>query len=151
VIDHGKIIAQGSPLELKRQTASDTLEEAFLALTGSSIREENATGLGRMRNVAKIAGHWRTMVRHLEGRLPQCGLAPGAINIIGCGLAHSFKAVRSLEMRVGALPLSASNQMKYYLSWSTARLINEYCQGLGLRVWANSIYIPLSFIKKTAR
>ena len=31
-------------------------------------------------------------------------------------------------MRVGALPLNASNQMKYYLSWSTAGLINEYCQ-----------------------
>jgi saccharopine dehydrogenase-like NADP-dependent oxidoreductase len=31
-------------------------------------------------------------------------------------------------MRVGALPLSATNQMKYYLSWSTAGLINEYCQ-----------------------
>ena len=52
--------------------------------------------------------------------MPQCGLAPGAINIIGSGLAHSFKTVRSLEMRVGALPLSAGNQMKYYLSWSTA-------------------------------
>jgi saccharopine dehydrogenase-like NADP-dependent oxidoreductase len=60
--------------------------------------------------------------------MPQCGLAPGAINIIGSGLAHSFKTVRSLEMRVGALPLSATNQMKYYLSWSTAGLINEYCQ-----------------------
>jgi saccharopine dehydrogenase-like NADP-dependent oxidoreductase len=60
--------------------------------------------------------------------MPQCGLAPGAINIIGSGLAHSFKTVRSIEMRVGALPLSASNQMKYYLSWSTAGLINEYCQ-----------------------
>jgi len=60
--------------------------------------------------------------------MPQCGLAPGAINIIGSGLAHSLKTVRSLEMRVGALPLSASNQMKYYLSWSTAGLINEYCQ-----------------------
>ncbi|MGA8659624.1 MAG: saccharopine dehydrogenase NADP-binding domain-containing protein [Chthoniobacterales bacterium] len=59
---------------------------------------------------------------------PQCGLAPGAINIIGSGLANSFKTVRSIEMRVGALPLSASNQMKYYLSWSTAGLINEYCQ-----------------------
>jgi saccharopine dehydrogenase-like NADP-dependent oxidoreductase len=59
--------------------------------------------------------------------MPQCGLAPGAINIIGSGLANSFKSVRSLEMRVGALPLSASNQMKYYLSWSTAGLINEYC------------------------
>jgi saccharopine dehydrogenase-like NADP-dependent oxidoreductase len=60
--------------------------------------------------------------------MPQCGLAPGAINIIGSGLARSFNIVRSLEMRVGALPLSAGNQMKYYLSWSTAGLINEYCQ-----------------------
>src|SRR6202022_331434 len=59
--------------------------------------------------------------------MPQCGLAPGAINIIASGLAHSFKTIRSVEMRVGALPLSASNQMKYYLSWSTAGLINEYC------------------------
>jgi saccharopine dehydrogenase-like NADP-dependent oxidoreductase len=60
--------------------------------------------------------------------MPQCGLAPGAINIIGGGLTNSFKVVRSVEMRVGALPLSAGNQMKYYLSWSTAGLINEYCQ-----------------------
>jgi saccharopine dehydrogenase-like NADP-dependent oxidoreductase len=42
--------------------------------------------------------------------MPQCGLAPGAINIIGSGLAHSFKVVRSLEMRVGALPLSCPPQ-----------------------------------------
>src|SRR6202030_386482 len=60
--------------------------------------------------------------------MPQCGLAPGAINIIASGLAHSFKVVRSVEMRVGSLPLSASNQMKYYLRWSTAGLINEYCR-----------------------
>ena len=60
--------------------------------------------------------------------MPQCGLAPGAINVIGGAVARQFEEVRSLEMRVGALPLSASNQMKYYLSWSTAGLINEYCQ-----------------------
>jgi saccharopine dehydrogenase-like NADP-dependent oxidoreductase len=59
--------------------------------------------------------------------MPQCGLAPGAINIIGSGFARSFQTVRTVEMRVGALPLSAGNQMKYYLSWSTAGLINEYC------------------------
>lgn len=59
--------------------------------------------------------------------MPQCGLAPGAINIIGAGMAAQLKEVRQLEMRVGALPLTASNQMKYYLSWSTAGLINEYC------------------------
>jgi saccharopine dehydrogenase-like NADP-dependent oxidoreductase len=60
--------------------------------------------------------------------MPQCGLAPGAANIIGSGLANSFRNIRALEMRVGALPLSAGNQMKYYLSWSTAGLINEYCR-----------------------
>jgi saccharopine dehydrogenase-like NADP-dependent oxidoreductase len=60
--------------------------------------------------------------------MPQCGLAPGAINIISSGLANSLETIRSLELRVGALPLSAGNQMKYYLSWSTAGLINEYCK-----------------------
>jgi saccharopine dehydrogenase-like NADP-dependent oxidoreductase len=60
--------------------------------------------------------------------MPQCGLAPGAINIVGGSLASSLDQVRLCEMRVGALPGDASNQMKYYLSWSTAGLINEYCQ-----------------------
>jgi len=60
--------------------------------------------------------------------MPQCGLAPGAINIVGGSLAASLTFVRQCEMRVGALPGNASNQMKYYLSWSTAGLINEYCQ-----------------------
>jgi saccharopine dehydrogenase-like NADP-dependent oxidoreductase len=60
--------------------------------------------------------------------MPQCGLAPGAINIIGGHYARTFATVRSLELRVGALPLYASNSMKYYLSWSTAGLINEYCR-----------------------
>ena len=48
--------------------------------------------------------------------MPQCGLAPGAINIVGGSLASSLASVRNCEMRVGALPLNASNQMKYYLS-----------------------------------
>jgi saccharopine dehydrogenase-like NADP-dependent oxidoreductase len=74
-----------------------------------------------------------TFVRELARRsrgtfMPQCGLAPGAINIVGGSLAASLENVRTCEMRVGALPLNASNQMKYYLSWSTAGLINEYCQ-----------------------
>lgn len=60
--------------------------------------------------------------------MPQCGLAPGVINIIGSSLAQEFPTIRSLELRVGALPLYASNSMKYYLSWNTAGLINEYCR-----------------------
>ena len=41
IIDHGKIVAQGTPAELKEQTGSETLEQAFLALTGSSVRDES--------------------------------------------------------------------------------------------------------------
>jgi len=40
VIDHGKIIAQGTSEELKASTNTNSLEDAFLALTGSEIREE---------------------------------------------------------------------------------------------------------------
>jgi len=40
IIDHGKIIAQGTSKELKKQTNTNSLETAFLALTGKEIREE---------------------------------------------------------------------------------------------------------------
>jgi len=54
VIDHGGIAALGTPEELKRQTNSTTLEAAFLALTGTSIREEDAGSLVQMRNMARV-------------------------------------------------------------------------------------------------
>ena len=47
------IVAQGSSQELKLQTGTDSLEGAFLALTGSSIREEEASGVDRMRNMSR--------------------------------------------------------------------------------------------------
>ena len=55
IIDHGRIVAQGSPQELKTQTGTDSLEAAFLALTGSSIRDERAdAGTDRLRQMAKM-------------------------------------------------------------------------------------------------
>ena len=56
IIDGGRIVAQGSPQELKAQTHSQTLEQAFLALTGSTIREEEANSTDRMRQMVKA---WR--------------------------------------------------------------------------------------------
>jgi len=49
VIDNGKIVAQGTSAELTRQTNTASLEEAFLALTGKQIREQEADGLDNMR------------------------------------------------------------------------------------------------------
>ena len=56
IIDHGRIVAQGSVQELKQQTATQSLEEAFLALTGNTIRDERADGAAQMRQFAKM---WR--------------------------------------------------------------------------------------------
>ncbi len=49
IIDHGKIIAQGSPTELKQRTKTNSLEDAFLALTGTTIREEEVNPIDRLR------------------------------------------------------------------------------------------------------
>jgi ABC-2 type transport system ATP-binding protein len=54
IIDHGRIVAQGSPAELKEQTGRETLEQAFLVLTGSTIREEEASSLDQMRSMARL-------------------------------------------------------------------------------------------------
>ncbi len=56
VIDHGRIVALGSPQELKTRTGTASLEEAFLALTGTEIREESADATDRMRHMARA---WR--------------------------------------------------------------------------------------------
>ncbi|MEP6716915.1 MAG: ATP-binding cassette domain-containing protein [Terriglobia bacterium] len=54
IIDHGTIVALGTPAELKKQTNSETLEQAFLALTGSTVREEGADSNDQLRNMAKM-------------------------------------------------------------------------------------------------
>lgn len=56
IIDHGKIIAVGTSKELKKETNTNSLEEAFLALTGKVIREEGANSTDHMRNMRRV---WR--------------------------------------------------------------------------------------------
>jgi len=57
---------------------------------------------------------------------PQCGLAPGFVSIAANELMSHFEEVRSVKMRVGALPQHPNNVLKYSLTWSTDGLINEY-------------------------
>jgi ABC-2 type transport system ATP-binding protein len=49
IIDYGKIVAQGTPTELKKKTNTATLEDAFLNLTGRKIREEEAGAIDHLR------------------------------------------------------------------------------------------------------
>lgn len=58
IIDHGKIIEAGTVPYLLKKTKKDTLEDAFLSLTGHEIRDEAVSG-----NEAFRKGH-RNWVRH---------------------------------------------------------------------------------------
>lgn len=64
---------------------------------------------------------------------PQCGLAPGFISIAANELIQHFDSLKSVKLRVGALPQHPNNVLKYSLTWSTDGVINEYgnlCQSI---------------------
>jgi saccharopine dehydrogenase-like NADP-dependent oxidoreductase len=71
-------------------------------------------------------------IRALAGRarsvlMPQCGLAPGVIGMLGSHLAGRFDELCDLHLRVGALSRHATNPLRYNFTWSIDGVINEYC------------------------
>jgi ABC-2 type transport system ATP-binding protein len=56
IIDHGKIIGSGSPEQLKKSTSTNSLEEAFLKLTGNDMRADEASSVDALRSQKKM---WR--------------------------------------------------------------------------------------------
>lgn len=57
---------------------------------------------------------------------PQCGLAPGLIGIIGSSLTQQFDEMRSIELKVGALPQNPTGLLGYAFNWSAEGVVNEY-------------------------
>jgi ABC-2 type transport system ATP-binding protein len=57
IIDHGKIVAQGTSSQLQKETHTKTLEAAFLSFTGSTIREDEAGPADRMRQMRRMWRH----------------------------------------------------------------------------------------------
>lgn len=56
IIDHGKIIRQGSLAQILKSTKTKSLEEAFLTLTGHGVREEAASNVQILRQHKKLWG-----------------------------------------------------------------------------------------------
>jgi ABC-2 type transport system ATP-binding protein len=54
VIDQGKIVATGSPQQLKEFTGKPSLEEAFLQLTGAGVRDADADGFDQLRQLVQM-------------------------------------------------------------------------------------------------
>ncbi len=59
IIDHGKIIGSGTPDELKKNTGTESLEEAFLKLTGGEMRPDEASSMDALRSQARMWGRRR--------------------------------------------------------------------------------------------
>jgi saccharopine dehydrogenase-like NADP-dependent oxidoreductase len=57
---------------------------------------------------------------------PQCGLAPGLIGIVGSSLTKHFDEIRSIELKVGALPRHPAGLLGYAFNWSSEGVVNEY-------------------------
>ncbi len=74
--------------------------------------------------------------------VPQCGLAPGFICILGADMADRFERVKSIKMRVGALPLYPTNALSYNVTWSVDGLINEYCNPCEMVFEGKPILVP---------
>ena len=69
----------------------------------------------------------RELARTSKGVMaPQCGLAPGFIGIVGADLARRFDRLRSIELKVGALPKHPRGKLGYAFNWSPEGVINEY-------------------------
>ncbi|HEX7724638.1 MAG TPA: ATP-binding cassette domain-containing protein [Candidatus Paceibacterota bacterium] len=56
IIDHGKLIADDSVQGILNKAGSETLEDAFIKLTGHAIRSEQAAAVDQFRNVARAWG-----------------------------------------------------------------------------------------------
>lgn len=74
--------------------------------------------------------------------VPQCGLAPGFICVLGADMAARFDKVKAIKMRVGALPLYPTNVLRYNVTWSVDGLINEYCNPCEIVFDGQSTLVP---------
>ncbi len=97
--------------------------------------------------------HIRALAADAKGVMAaQCGLAPGFIAIVGAHLAQKFERVRSIRLRVGALPQHPTGMLGYAFNWSPEGVVNEYlndCEVIeeGVRKtisameWLETVYI----------
>lgn len=74
--------------------------------------------------------------------VPQCGLAPGFICVLGAEMASRFEQLQTIKMRVGALPLYPTNALRYNVTWSVDGLINEYCNPCEIVLDGQPMLVP---------
>lgn len=60
--------------------------------------------------------------------IPNCGLAPGLINILAAHGTTAFESVDAIHLRVGGLPQHPRPPLNYQIVFSVEGLLNEYLE-----------------------
>lgn len=60
--------------------------------------------------------------------IPDCGLAPGMVNVIGAYMISKLDSIEEMHFRVGGLPRDPKPPLFYGLCFSPEGLINEYVE-----------------------
>lgn len=137
---YGHVVDTRTPGELEQHLTAHPVDAIISALPyhctiaiAESARRANTHYFDLTEDVA-IAGRVRQIAEGAERAfVPQCGLAPGFISIAAMELMGRFDELRTVKLRVGALPQQPNNALKYSLTWSTEGLINQYgnqCQAV---------------------
>ncbi|MBX2821239.1 MAG: saccharopine dehydrogenase NADP-binding domain-containing protein [Rhodothermaceae bacterium] len=58
--------------------------------------------------------------------VPNCGLAPGLVNVLSRTGIAEFDEVDTVRLRVGDVPLSPEPPFKFRLSWSANKILEDY-------------------------
>jgi saccharopine dehydrogenase-like NADP-dependent oxidoreductase len=114
-------------------------------LTGRIAQHAHAAGVHYLDLTEDVANTRKVKELAATARatlIPQCGLAPGFISIIGADLAGRFDELESLKLRVGALPQFPTNRLSYNLTWSTEGVINEYIEPCEAIVASHPVAVP---------
>jgi saccharopine dehydrogenase-like NADP-dependent oxidoreductase len=100
----------------------------FLAAHVAKLAVKNATHYFDLTEDVAATTAIRTLAsRATSAVMPQCGLAPGVIGMLGAHMSRRFDEVFDLKLRVGALTRNATNSLRYNFTWSVDGVINEYC------------------------
>ena len=119
------------------------LDVAKAAVSASTHYFDLTEDVTTAREISTLSESSQTVVA------PQCGLAPGFVAIAGSYLAAKFSKIRSIKLRVGALPKNPTGLLGYAFNWSPEGVVNEYlndCEVIenGERKWVS----PMEWLEK---
>jgi ABC-2 type transport system ATP-binding protein len=108
VVDHGKVIALGTPRELIATLGAEHVIEFAVGDTGNSIDEAALRALPSVEDVARDAGNWRLTVREMHRAVPALlaelsarGAEPTSLTTHHATLEDVFVALTGRRLRDG--------------------------------------------------